>query len=223
MGYQLDFSAAYENWDVLLAGLWLSIRLAATATAAGTAAAVPLALCKLSGGRTVRLAVSAYVEVVRNTPLLVQVFFVYFALPGIGLRLRPDAAAIVALAANTAAYEAEIIRAGLQAVPRGQIEAGRALGLRPLQVFRLVVLRPAIKAVYPALTSQFNVVLLGTSVVSAIAAAELTHEAETIISLTFRSFEIYAVVGAIYLVTAWGFGLLFSAAYKRLFSYPDAG
>ena len=221
MGYQLDFSAALENWDALLAGLWLSIRLAATATAAGTVAAVLLALCKLSGGRALRAAVGAYVEIVRNTPLLVQVFFVYFALPSIGLRLRPDGAAVVALAANAAAYEAEIIRAGIQSVSRGQIEAGRALGLHRLQVVRFVVLRPALKAVYPALTSQFNVVLLSTSVVSAIAAAELTHEAETIISLTFRSFEIYALVGLIYLVTTWAFGLFFAAAHRRLFSYPD--
>ena len=222
MGYQLDFSAVWDNWDVLLAGLWLSIRLAVLAMAIGTALAVVLALGRLSRRRTWRALVTAYVELIRNTPLLVQVFFVYFGLPAIGVRLRPDTAAVVALVINAAAYGTEIIRAGIQSVASGQIEAGTALGLRRVQVLRLIVLRPALRAVYPALTSQFNVVLLSTSVVSAISANELTHEAEQINSLTFRSLEIYAAVGAIYFVTAWLFAMAFAVAQRRLFAYPDS-
>jgi len=203
-------------------GLWLSVRLAALATAIGLVIAIVLAFGKLSAGRPVRLLIDAYIEIVRNTPLLVQVFFVYFALPVTGLRLRPDAAAMLALVINAAAYMTEIIRAGIGSIHRGQTEAGLALGLRRVQVFRLVVLRPALRAVFPALASQFNVLLLGTSVVSAISASELTHEADYITSLTYRSFEVYSVVGVIYFVTSWAFSVLFGLAGRRLFAYPDA-
>lgn len=221
MGYTLDFSPVFEAFGSLMLGLWLSIRLAALATAIGLVIAIVLALGKLQGGRAVRLSINTYIEIVRNTPLLVQVFFVYFALPVTGLRLRPDAAALLALVINAAAYMTEIIRAGIQSIHHGQVEAGLALGLRRLQVFRLIVLRPALRAVFPALASQFNVLLLGTSVVSAISASELTHEAEYITSLTYRSFEVFSVVGVIYFVTSWGFSVLFGLAGRRLFAYPD--
>jgi polar amino acid transport system permease protein len=221
VSYHFDFSPILDSWDTLAAGLWLSIQLAAVAMAIGTFAATILALAKLSGVRALRLLVDAYIELIRNTPLLAQVFFVYFGLPAFGVRFRPDTAAIIALAINAAAYTTEIIRAGVESVERGQIEAGLAIGLRRMQVFRLVVLRPALRAVYPALTSQFNIVLLGTSVVSAISANELTHEAEYINALTFRSLEVYITVGVIYFVTSWLFSLLFGRLYRILFAYPD--
>lgn len=221
MGYQLDFSPILESWDTLAVGLWLSIRLAATAMALGTLAAIVLALGKLSGIRWLRLVIDGYIELIRNTPLLVQVFFVFFGLPALGVRLAPDTAAMVALTVNAAAYATEIIRAGIESVARGQIEAGLAIGLRRLQVFRLIVLVPALKAVFPALTSQFNVVLLSTSIVSAISANELTHEAEYINSLTYRSFEVYITVGVVYFVTSWLFSVLFASLDRRLFAYPD--
>jgi polar amino acid transport system permease protein len=219
--YQLDYTPVFDAFGALMGGLWLSVRLAVLAMAIGVAIAAVLAAAKLSGPRGLRWAINAYVEVIRNTPLLVQVFFVFFALPAIGLRLRPDAAAVVALVVNAAAYMTEVIRAGIQSVRRGQMEAGYALGLGRLQVLRLVVLRPAMRAVFPALASQFNIILLGTSVVSAISANELTHEAEYITSLTFRSFEVYSAVGVIYFVTSWLFSLLFGAMQRRLFAYPD--
>ena len=223
MGYTLDFSPVFDAFGALLWGLWLSVRLASVSMAIGVVIAIVLALGKLSGGRAIRLAINAYIEIVRNTPLLVQVFFVYFALPVMtGLRLRPDAAATLALVINAAAYMTEIIRAGIESIDRGQIEAGLALGLRRWQVFRLIVLRPALRVVFPALGSQFNVLLLGTSVVSAISATELTHEAEYINALTYRSFEVYSVVGVIYFVTSWAFSVLFGLAERRLFAYPDA-
>jgi polar amino acid transport system permease protein len=218
--YQLDYGPVLDAFGPLMGGLFLSIRLAVIAMAIGVVIAVVLAAAKLSSGRVVRGLINAYIEVIRNTPLLVQVFFVFFALPAIGVRLRPDMAAVVALVVNAAAYMTEVIRAGIESVRRGQVEAGLALGLRRAQVFRLIVLRPALRAVFPALGSQFNIILLGTSVVSAISANELTHEAEYINSLTFRSFEVYTAVGAIYFVTSWLFSLLFAALERRLFAYP---
>jgi polar amino acid transport system permease protein len=221
MAYQLDFSPILESWDTLAAGLWLSIRLAAIAMAIGTLIAVVLAMGKLSRVRWLRLVINGYIELIRNTPLLVQVFFVYFGMPALGIRFPPDTAAVIALVINAAAYSTEIIRAGIESIGKGQIEAGLAIGLHRLQVFRHVILRPALKAVYPALTSQFNIVLLSTSIVSAISANELTHEAEYINSLTYRSFEVYITVGVIYFVTSWLFSLLFAALYRVLFAYPD--
>jgi polar amino acid transport system permease protein len=218
--YAVDFTPVFAAFGALLTGLWLSIRLAALAAAIGGAVALLLAAGKLSGKRTLRAPVDAYVELIRNTPLLVQVFFVFFGLPALGMRLRPDTAALVALTLNAAAYMTEIMRAGIESVSRTQVEAGLALGLHRLQVFRLIVLVPALRAVFPALTSQFNVLLLGTSVVSAISADELTHVGEYIVSLTYRSFEVYVTIGAMYFVASWAFALLFGVFERRLFAYP---
>ncbi|MBV9812093.1 MAG: amino acid ABC transporter permease [Acetobacteraceae bacterium] len=220
MTYAVDFTPVFAAFGDLLRGLWLSVRLAALSTLIGGTAAIGLAAAKLSGRRLLRAPVDAYVELIRNTPLLVQVFFVFFGLPAIGLRLHPDTAALVALTLNAAAYMTEIMRAGIQSVARGQVEAGLALGLHRVQVFRHVVLIPALRSVYPALTSQFNVLLLGTSVVSAISADELTHVGEYIVSLTYRSFEVYLTIGVMYFVASWGFALLFGAAERRFFAYP---
>lgn len=222
MGYTFDYSVVFDAWQALLNGAWLSVRLAVIAMSIGLALSVVLAVGKLSGPRPVRLLIDAYIEVVRNTPLLVQVFFVYFGLPAVGIRLPPDTAAVVALVVNAAAYTTEIIRAGIESINKGQIEAGLAIGLHRLQVLRYVVMRPAMKVVFPAVTSQFNVVLLSTSIVSAIAANELTHEAEFLNSLTFRSFEIYTVVAVMYFIMSALFSLLFAGIYRLLFSYPDA-
>ncbi len=221
MDYEFDFSPVFDAFPSLFLGLWLTIRLAAISMALGLAIAIVLAVAKQAGNRATRMAINAYIELIRNTPLLVQVFFVYFGLPAVGIRLRPDVAAVVALVINAAAYTTEIIRAGIESIGRGQIEAGLAIGLHRLQVFRHVVLRPALKAVFPAITSQFNIVLLSTSIVSAISANELTHEAEFINSLTFRSFEVFAVIGAMYFITSRLFSLLFAGIYRVAFSYPD--
>ncbi len=222
MSYQFDFSPVFDAWESLAMGAWLTIRLAAISMAIGLVVSVLLAFGKLSGIAWLRRAIDAYIELIRNTPLLVQIFFVYFGLPAIGIRLRPDTAAVVALVINAAAYTTEIIRAGIESVHRGQLEAGTALGLTRVQVFRLIVLKPAFRAVYPSITTQFNVLLLSTSIVSAIAANELTHEAEYINSITFRSFEIYIVVAVIYFAMSLGFSAIFAAMQSRLFTWPDA-
>jgi len=123
---------------------------------------------------------------------------------------------------NAAAYMCEIIRAGIESIRKGQIEAGNALGLHPLEVFRYVILRPALKTVYPALTSQFNVILLSTSLASSIAANELMHAAEFINSLTYRNFEVYTVVAVMYFAMSSFFIFIFDRIYARAFAYPDA-
>ena len=162
----------------------------------------------------------AFVEVIRNTPFLVQIFFIYFALPLAGVRLDPTPTAIIALGINGGAYAIEIIRGGVQSIGKGQIEAGLALGLHKAQVFRLIVLKPALRAIFPSLTSQFVLLTLTTSVASAISAYELTSVAQRIESDSFRSFEVYGTITLFYLVISWVMMRLFAAISTRYFSYP---
>ncbi len=157
-----------------------------------------------------RWLIQAYIELIRNTPFLVQLFFFFFALPAIGLRWSPYTAALTAMVVNLGAYATEIIRAGIESIPKGQIEAGLALSLKPHQVFRLIILKPALRAIFPALSSQFILLMLSSAVVSVISADDLTSVAANLQSQTFRSFEIYIVVTLIYLSLA----LLFSALFR---------
>jgi polar amino acid transport system permease protein len=200
---------------LLLDGLLLTLRLSVTAMVFGLALGAASAAGSVYGPRWLKALVLGYVEAIRNTPFLVQLFLVFLGLPALGLRLSPNAAASVALTVNVGAYASEIIRAGIESVPRGQIEAGLALGLRQWQIVRLVVLRQALIAVYPALCSQFILLMLGTSVVSAIAAEELTATANSIQSRTFRAFEVYFAVTLIYLVLAVGFREVFRFIYRQ--------
>jgi polar amino acid transport system permease protein len=165
----------------------------------GGALSVAGAVGRRSGTKWVRAVAGWYVEVFRNTPFIVQLFFIYFGLPSLGLRLSPFTAAVLAMTLNLAAYGAEMVRAGLDAVSRGQWDAARALGLHNLVVFRLVALPQALRAVFPALVSQVVITMLESAVVSQIALRDLTYEADLIQSRTFRAFETYALATAIYL------------------------
>jgi len=219
MGFTLHFGPILDRWPDFLGGALLTVELAAISSVLGLAFAIPLALLRGFGPRPARWLATGYVELIRNTPLLVQLYLVYFALPKAGLKLDSNQAAIVALSANLAAYAAEIIRAGLAAVPRGQVEAGFSLGLKRLRIIRHVVLAPAVRAVYPALGSQFVLQILGSSLVSAIAAEELTAVSNNIMMETFRNFEVFIVAGALYLAMVLLFRLLFAGGERTLFRW----
>jgi polar amino acid transport system permease protein len=221
LNYSFQFDAVLEAWPLLAKGTWITVQLSLTATALGLAVAVLGAWAKTSGPAPLRWLVNAYIELVRNTPFLVQLFFFFFALPALGLRWSAYAAALVAMVVNLGAYATEIIRAGIESIPRGQVEAGLALNLKRHQVFRHVILKPALKAIYPALTSQFILLMLSSAVVSAISADDLTSVAANLQSQTFRSFEIYIVVAAIYLALALAFSFLFRSIYRMALDYPD--
>jgi polar amino acid transport system permease protein len=153
-----------------------------------------------TGSKSVRLLVESYVEIIRNTPFLVQLFVLYFSLPALGIRLNADQAAVIGLSVSFGGYATEILRSGIEAVSRGQIEAGRSLGLHRIMIFRHIVMPQAIKIIYPALSSQITILLLGSSVVSAISATELTAISNSLQSQTFRSFEFYFVAAGMYLI-----------------------
>ena len=221
MDYTFQFSDVFAAWPLLLKGTWITVQLSLIATVLGLAVAIGCAWAKTSGPAPLRWVVQIYIELIRNTPFLVQLFFFFFALPAIGLRWSPYTAALTAMVINLGAYATEIIRAGIESIPKGQIEAGLALSLKPHQVFRLIILKPALRAIFPALSSQFILLMLSSAVVSVISADDLTSVAANLQSQTFRSFEIYIVVAAIYLALAMAFSALFKLIYQRTLNYPD--
>ena len=220
MGYKFDFGPVWEALPSLLSGCLGTLGLALAGMVLAVVIGIGGVMLRDSRFAPLRWLVMAFVELIRNTPFLVQIYFIFFALPLLGLRLDPTPTAIIALGINGGAYAIEIIRGGVQSISKGQIEAGLALGLHKAQVFRLIVLKPALRAIYPSLTSQFTLLTLTTSVASAIAAYELTSVAQLVENNSFRSFEVYFTVTLFYLVISWIMTLIFNAISARYFSYP---
>ncbi|ERI15430.1 hypothetical protein O206_19350 [Ochrobactrum sp. EGD-AQ16] len=209
MAYEMDFAPVLARAPELVTGTINTIILSAEAIAIGLTIGLAVALLRFDGPRWGRKIGAVYVEAFRNTPLLVQLFLIYFGLPYTGIKLDANQAAIFAVSLNLGAYSAEIFRAGLIAIPKTQIQAGRALGLSQFQVMRYVVLVPALRIIYPALTGQLTLTLLGTSIVSAVSAKELTMAAGTIESQTFRSLETFLIVAAIYICITFFFRFIY--------------
>lgn len=220
MNYRFDFAVLLPYWEQFAQGCWLTLRLSAISVAFGLAVGLLTVLARRSGAQPLRWLAQAYIEAIRNTPFLVQVLFVFFGLPSIGISLSPNTAAVLALSLNLGAFAAEVIRTGIESVPRGQFEAGAALGLGPLQTFRHIVLKPALRTIFPSLSGQFVMLLLTTSIVSSISAEELTSVVQNIDSATFRSFEVYIVAAALYLAMSTLFATVFKAIDRLCFSYP---
>ena len=217
MKYHFQFRDVFASWPALLDGVTMTLTLSLIAMVGGLLIGILGASARLYGPRPLRALATAYVEAIRNTPLLIQLFIVFFGLPGLGLRLDAPIAAAIALTVNLGAYATEIVRAGLQAIPRTQVEAGLALSLSGFQVFRYVILFPALKLMFPALASQFVLLMLATSAVSLISVDDLFHAASIIQSRTFRDFEVYTVVGAVYLLLALLFRIAFALLYRGVF------
>lgn len=202
MPYVFQFGSIGPYSDLLVSGLWLTVQLSLASIVMGTGLGIVLATARSMHGGIVAFLVGAYVEVMRNTPFLVQLLIVYFGLPGVGFRVSATTAALIGMTLNLAAYSTEIIRAGIESIHKSQIEAAESLGFTRLQVYRHVVIMPALAKVYPALCSQFVLMMLASSICSAISTQELAAAAATIESATFRSFEVYIVVTLIYMVLA---------------------
>ena len=217
MDYTFRFTPVLSRIDQLLDGLVVTLWISAVVIVLGFLVGLGGALASRSRSAALRRAVLCYVEAIRNTPFLVQLLLVYLGLPSLGLRLSPEQAALLAMVVNLGAYATEIVRAGIEAVPHGQVEAGRALGLRPHQIFRAVVLMPALRVVFPALASQFILVMLASSVVSVISAEELTAVTDTIVARNFRSFEFYFITTGIYLALTLAFQAIFATIERVLF------
>lgn len=219
----LDFTTLLPYRNAILEGLATTVWLTVVATVAGITLAIVVAYVRDGTPGAASRLLGAYVEVTRNTPFIVQLFFLFFGLPALGVPISATVAALLAMILNLGAYTAEILRAGIDSTTRGQHEAARALGLSRLQSFRHVVLVPAFSRVYPSLISQCIIVMLGSAVVSQISVADLTYAANFIQSRTFRGFEVYLVVTLIYLLLAVALRLTFEFVGRRLFAFRQGG
>lgn len=217
MALRLDFASVLERWPLFLQGALATLQLALIAIMLGFAIGVLCAVGRRGRNRAVSALCGAYVEAIRNTPLLVQLLLVFFGLASLGLQLPAFGVAAAALSINMGAYTAEIMRAGFDSIPAGQVEAGESLGMSRLQLYWHVLLRPAMEQVYPALTSQFVLLMLASSVTSQISAEELTAAANYIQADTYRAFESYILVALFYLVLAFLLRGLFWLAALWLF------
>jgi len=223
MAINLDFPTVLARWPSFLDGATLTLELALMATVFGGTLGTLCAVGRRSSNRTIAGLSGAYVEAIRNTPFLVQIFLVYFGLASLGLKLSAFTVAAMALTINVGAYTTEIMRAGFDAIPRGQIEAAEGLALSRFQIYWHIVLLPAMEKVYPSLTSQFVLMMLASSVCSQISAEELTAVANFIQSDTYRAFETYITIAVIYVVLSlvlragfWGLGLVLFPRLRRL-------
>jgi polar amino acid transport system permease protein len=220
LNYKIDFGPVIAGFPNLLLGCAGTLGLALSGMVLAIVIGVGGVILRDSRYAPLRWVVIWFVELIRNTPFLVQIYFIFFALPLAGIRLDPTPTAIIALGVNGGAYAIEIIRGGVQSINKGQIEAGLALGLHKLQIFRLIVLKPALRAIFPSLASQFILLTLTTSIASAISAYELTSVAQRIESDSFKSFEVYGAVTVLYLAISTLLMTGFGVIAHRFFRYP---
>jgi polar amino acid transport system permease protein len=222
---QLDFMAVLAEWPALLRGAGFTLGLSAAAAVLGVGVGIACGWARAWGPKALAAAVGVYVELIRNTPFIVQLFFIFFGLPSLGLKLSPEVASIIAMVVNLGAYAAEIVRAGIENTPKGQIEAARSLALTEFQVFTRVVLPPALGRVWPAMTSQIVIVMLGSAVCGQISAQELSYAANLIHSRNFRAFEATIVATLVYLALSVGVRALLNwLGPKFIFGrLPNAG
>ena len=199
MRVEFDFLAVLAQWPLLAKGVVWTVGLTVISALIGVLAGVAFAWVRSHGSGWLKWVVGTYVELIRNTPFIVQLFFVFFGLPAAGIKLSPEVASIIAMVINLSAYATEIIRAGIDATPKGQIEAAVSLALSRAQVFIRVVLPPALKKVWPSLVSQIIIVMLGSAVCGQISTEELSYAANLIQSRNFRAFEAYIIATLIYL------------------------
>lgn len=202
MAYQFDFLPVLANADLLLQGAFFTLSLTAVGTLLGVGLGIIGAVLRAWRIKPFNQVFGLYVELIRNTPFIVQLFFIFFGLPALGVRMNEWEAAVLAMVINLGAYSTEIIRAGIQAIPGGQLEAAAALAMNRFESFRYVVLRPALAKVWPALSSQIIIVMLGSAVCSQISTEELSFAANFIQSRNFRAFETYLVTTLLYLAMA---------------------
>jgi His/Glu/Gln/Arg/opine family amino acid ABC transporter permease subunit len=211
----IDLGFIVRNLPVLLEGLWLTAQLATIAAVFAAVLGFPIALARMSRHRPVRLAVGAYIEFFRNTPLLHQLFLVFFGLPMIGIVIPNLVAAGFALSLLHAAFFAEIYRSAIESIDSGQQQAGRALGMHEGQLMRLVIVPQALVNAIPLIVSQLVLVFKDSSLGATIGIIELTLSGRTLAERTAASYEVFIIVGALYLIVTTALGLLAKYLEKK--------
>lgn len=200
MDYTFQFGPLVNYLPQFISGFWLTMLLAFVGIFGGIALGVGCAVASTLPGFLPRFLVRCYVEAMRNTPLLVQIFVIFFGLPNLGVRMSPLTSVFIALVLNNGGYIAEIVRGGIQSTHRSQVEAAESLGMTYFQTLRFVILPPALEKVFTPVVSQCVLLMLSTSLVSAIGVEDLTGAAMIASSETFRTMEVYLVIAAVYVL-----------------------
>jgi His/Glu/Gln/Arg/opine family amino acid ABC transporter permease subunit len=226
----VDFSFLGKYWQFYIVGAKNTILLAALAVMLGTAIGLVMALMKLSRRAPLRFAATAYIEFIRGTPLLVQLFIIYYGLQAVGIRF-PDVpwisrilginfadfmAGVVTLGINSGAYVGETFRAGIQAVDKGQMEAARSLGMPRGMAMRHIIIPQAVRNILPALGNEFVVVIKESSIVSIIGLADLMYKADTVRGNTFQPFEPLLVAALMYFMMTFPLSKLLAHVERRM-------
>lgn len=197
---EIDWGIILESIPLLANGVIVTLQVSALSAVLGLALGVALGLGALSRNRAIRWAVAAYVDFIRGTPLLIQIFLVFFALPMIGIRFDEISAGVVALSLNAGAFVAEVVRGGVGSIERGQAEAAKAIGMRHRQVLVYILLPQAYRQMVPPLTNELISLVKNSSLLSVISVYELTRAGQAIISVHFVPFEIYTLLALYYYV-----------------------
>jgi glutamine transport system permease protein len=217
MGFKFQWNVVLETFPLLLSGVKLTVIITICGLLFGFMLGAAVGLMKLSRSLPVRKLAGTYVEAIRGTPLIVQVMFLYFGVPmAVGMRIRPMTAGIIAIAVNSGAYIAEIVRGAVQSIDPGQIEAGRSIGLTRTQTMRYIIWPQAFRRMIPPLGNQFIISLKDTSLLVVIGVAELTRVGQEIIAVNFRAFEVWLTVGIVYLMMTLTIARLLRLAEDRL-------
>lgn len=213
----LDWGATLEFFPDLLDAAWLTLYIATLGFCLAVVIAFFVCAGRLSQHRYLRLPAAFYVEVIRNTPLLLQIYLVFYGLPSAGIRLTATNAAIIGIAINGGSYLAEIFRSGVLAIPQGQREATHALGMGFMHRLMYLTVPICLRNVFPSVTNMVVASILSASLASVIAVAELTGQANTISSRNFLTIEVYAVAAGLYMVLTVGSSTLMGVLQSWLF------
>lgn len=217
MGFDFKYSVMWESVPLLLTGMKLTIIITIFGLLTGFFLGAVTGLMKISRNKIVRKIAGVYIESIRGTPIMVQVMFIYFGLPmALGMRIPPMAAGIVAIAVNSGAYIAEIVRGAFQSIEAGQTEAGRSIGLTHFQAMYYIIWPQALKRMIPALGNQFIISLKDTSLLVVVGVGELTRTGQEIIASNFRAFEVWLTVALMYLVMTLSLSKILSIIEKKL-------
>ena len=212
----MDFELIEHALPILLLGAGVTIEITAVSVAIGFFIGLFVGIARISQMKILRILATIYADCIRGTPLLVQIFLIYFALPIVtGPRVEPFAAAVIACGINSGAYVSEIFRAGIQSIDIGQTEAGRSLGLTWWQTMYYVILPQAVRNILPPLGNEFIAMLKDSSLVSVIGFEELTRRGQLIIAQTYGSFEIWTTVAILYLIMTLAISRVVAALEKR--------
>jgi His/Glu/Gln/Arg/opine family amino acid ABC transporter permease subunit len=212
----LDYSIVLSKLPLFLEGCVVTLKISFFALLLGMVFGVIGALCRISKNVVLNKLAFLYVWIIRGTPVMVQLFILYFGLPQLGIKLSSMTAGVLGLAVNTGAYIAEIIRAGIQSVDKGQFEAAMSLGMKYRKVMIRIIGPQAVKFCIPPLVSQFIITLKNSSIASLVTITELLRTGEQLIYTTFRSFEVYTVVALLYLIMNSCFMIIASKMEKRM-------